>query len=255
MLLQTDTFAGAWAQPKGHYYVKMNYINSTANSIFGINFPANFDNSSIYFYGEYGLFDKFTVIASMPTFKRSISENNLIRGETNGYFAGDLEVQAKYQFIDRPIVTTALVGAKIPVSYKIYDIPPLGNGETDWDAKLQLGVSFYPIPLYASGDIGYRLRGGEFIDELNYTFELGFTIKQKFLPRFMTTGIKSVEDAEGGLSTLVGFPLAQDQFRFGGGVIFIWNQNIELDITYLKTTSGRNIPNFDETFVGIAFKK
>ncbi|GAB4373816.1 MAG: hypothetical protein Kow0042_17970 [Calditrichia bacterium] len=220
----------------------------------GMDFPATFDNYALYFYGEYGLFTRFTLITSMPFFKQSISEANFLRGETNGYLAGDLELQSKYQFLDRPVVASALIGLKLPVGYEVYDLPPLGNDETDFDTKMLLGVSLYPIPAYITGDVGYRFRGGDFVDEWNYTLEAGYTLRNKFLFRFLTTSIKSTHEAEGE-STLLGFPLAQEQVRFGGGVIFIWNQRIELDVTYLKTTSGKNIPSFGEFFFGIAFKK
>ena len=40
----------------------------------------------------------------------------------------------------------------------------------------------------------------------------------------------------------------------GGGLIVKLTDRIEMDLTYLKTTSGTNIPKADEFFVGIAFK-
>jgi hypothetical protein len=253
-LFQDEISAGAWAQPKGHYYTKISYIYSTADEIFGSSTPTLFDNSSVYLYGEYGAWDRLTVIGSFPALKFSVTEANFLRGETNGYMAGDMEFKAMYQFLDKPIVASGILGTKIPVGYEIYDQPPLGNGETDFDFKLALGASFYPVPAYATGDVGYRLRGGNFVNEINYTFEAGYTFREKYLLRFFTDGIRSTREAEGE-SNLIGFPLAQDQTRIGGGFIFILNQKVGFDFTYLKTISGKNIPKFQEFFIGIFYKK
>ncbi len=246
--------AGAWAQARGHYYSKFTLIYSDASGVFGVNSPTKFTDYALYFYTEYGLIDRATVILNTPFFKNSENEANFIRGNSSGYFAGDIELQAKYQFLDSPVVASALLGAKVPVAYDIADIPPLGNGETDFDAKLLLGTSLYPTPIYMTGDIGYRVRGGDFLDEINYSFEAGYTFRKKILLRFLTTGIKASGSASGE-SNLFGFPLDQERTRLGGGFIWLFSPKLEFDITYLKTTSGKNIPKSDEIFVGIAFKR
>lgn len=247
-------YAGAWAQPRGHYYSKFTFIYAQANSVFGVNAPTEFTDYALYFYGEYGLFKRSTVILNAPFFKNSQNEANFIRGNSSGYLAGDIEIQAKYQFLDSPVVASVLAGVKLPVAYDVADIPPLGNGKSDFDAKLLLGTSFYPIPIYLTGDVGYRLRGGEFVDEIHFGFEAGYTLWESLLTRFLATGIRSSGTATGE-SNLFGFPLTQEKMRLGGGLIWILNPRLEIDITYLKTTSGENIPKSNEIFVGIAFKK
>lgn len=254
LILQDILIAGAWAQPKDHYYVKLSYGYSSANSIFGMNFPATFDNYNIYFYGEYGIIDKLTTSLSMPLFKKSVNEANFVLGKTSGYLAGDLEFLVKYQFLEGPVVSSIALGAKLPIGYDVYDLPPIGNGETDFDVKLLLGASLYPLPIYLTGDVGYRQRGSAFMDEINYSFEAGYTLLENYLLRIMTTGIKSTSTSNNE-SDLLGFPLAQDQVRYGGGIIYMLNKNIELDFTYLKTTSGTNIPEYTEFFTGIAIKR
>jgi hypothetical protein len=251
-LLQVNVFAGAWSQKQGHYYTKISYIYSTSDVIFGYNDPVLYDNSSIYLYGEYGIWDHFTVIGSIPALKYSVTEANFLRGETTGYMAGDMEFKGLYQFLFGPVVASGIIGVKIPFSYDIYDIPPIGNGEADFDVKLALGASFYPLPGYATGDVGYRLRGGEFIDEINFTFEVGYTLLNKFLIRFYTDGIRGIREAEGE-SNLIGFPLSQERIRLGGGLIYIWDDNIAFDFTYLDTIHGKYIPRFKEVFLGISY--
>jgi hypothetical protein len=253
LFFQTSLFAGAWAQPKGHYYTKLTFIYSKADGLYGTNFPAKFTDYSLYFYGEYGVLDKTTVILNFPSMKRSIDEASSVRGKTTGFLAGDFEIQAKYQFLSKPLVASALIGTKVPTVYKVEDFPPLGNGETDFDAKLLLGASLYPIPAYLTGDVGYRIRGGDFIDEINFNFEAGYTFFKKYLVRLAATGIRGTKDSQGD-SNLLGFPLSQKQYRIGGGIIYKLSSNFEFDVTYLNTISGNNIPKSNEVFIGIAFK-
>lgn len=251
---QYPLFAGAWSQQKGHSYNKTTFIYSYANGIYGSTSPAEYMDYAVYFYSEYGILNRATIILNMPFFKQSQNEADFVRGQTTGYLAGDLELQAKYQFLSKAIVASVLGGAKIPVAYNIVDNPPLGNGETDIDAKFLLGVSFYPIPAYATGDIGYRYRGGEFVDELHYNLEAGYTVFDKFLFKFMFNGIRHLQDAAGE-SNLFGFPLEQDRTRIGGGLIFLLNSQVEIEVDYLDTTAGLNIPKTKEFFVGIAWKR
>lgn len=51
-------------------------------------------------------------------------------------------------------------GVKLPVDTLPIDseIVPLTEGQRDWELLLELGRSFYPLPLYAQGWIGYRWR-------------------------------------------------------------------------------------------------
>ncbi|NIV71178.1 MAG: hypothetical protein GWN16_00085 [Calditrichae bacterium] len=247
-------FAGAWPQAKGHYYTKLTGIYSDASGIHGSASNATFTDYSLYLYGEYGLFERTSVVLSTPLVKQSQNEANFLLGETTGLVAGDVEIQAKYQFWDSGVVASLLGGVKIPLVYDVVDIPPLGNGETDLDGKLLIGASFYPIPAYATGDVGYRQRGGDFVDEINFSFEAGYTFFQKYLLRFLATGIRSVESAQGE-STLLGFPLEQERTRAGGGIIYQLNNRLEIDVTYLNTFSGKNIPKSNEIFIGVAYKR
>lgn len=61
---------------------------------------------------------------------------------------------------DLPVPVAIRGGVKWPVGDFPVDaeIVPLTEGQRDWELMLELGHSFYPAPLYASGWIGYRWR-------------------------------------------------------------------------------------------------
>ncbi|MFQ5690153.1 MAG: hypothetical protein ACE5HQ_07765 [Gemmatimonadota bacterium] len=48
-----------------------------------------------------------------------------------------------------------LPGADFPIDSEII---PLTEGQTDFEIMLELGHSFYPLPMYVSGWVGYRFR-------------------------------------------------------------------------------------------------
>ncbi len=71
-------------------------------------------------------------------------------------------------------------GVKVPVSE--FDVAPtevaLGDGQRDWEVMAELGYSLWPLPLYASGWMGYRWReansaGTDFGNELFYYAQIG----------------------------------------------------------------------------------
>lgn len=252
--ITSTAHAGAWSQKKGHFYSKLTYIYSTASEVYGLNFPATFNDNALYFYGEYGLTNKLTFQASIPGLKLSENQANSLKGTTAGYFAGDYNLNLKYQFLSNPVVAAISAGTKLPLFYEIFDQPPLGNGETDYNAALLLGGSFHPLPLYVTGGIGYRLRGGDFINEIYFDIEAGYTLGRRYLLRAQADLIRSAGDAMGE-SGLFGFPLEQEKTRVGGGLIFLLNDNIDLDITYLSTISGKNIPASSDIFLGLAWKR
>ena len=72
-------------------------------------------------------------------------------------------------------------GFKVPVSEFDVDADEvaLGDGQRDWEVMAELGHSFWPLPFYASGWIGYRLReenaesGRDFGNELFYYAQIG----------------------------------------------------------------------------------
>lgn len=251
-----QSYAGAWAQRKGHYYSKLTfiYLNSTQRFAFDQSLRrAPFSDLAAYFYIEYGIQNRGTVILSSPVFKRSRYEDTTFRGTTTGIFSGDLQLQYKYQLLDGPVVISALAGLKLPVIYDQGDLPPLGTGVIDYDAKLLMGASFYPIPVYITGDIGFRKRGEEFDNELHFNFEVGYTVRKKYLLRVFGNGIRSNNSDEIMMEPLQ-FAHQQDQTRLGGGLIYLINSNLEADLSYLTTTSGRSIPKSQEIYFGIAVK-
>ncbi|NNE09792.1 MAG: hypothetical protein HKN20_14630 [Gemmatimonadetes bacterium] len=84
----------------------------------------------------------------------------------------------RYRIAARPVALAIQASAKLPLGYDVEPPagePPLGNGEGDADVKALMGYSFYPVPVYVTGGVGIRARGGDAENELLYEAEAGWS--------------------------------------------------------------------------------
>jgi hypothetical protein len=70
----------------------------------------------------------------------------------------------------------------------------IGDGEFNQLLKLQLGISFYPLPIYFSGEAGFNNRSNGYSDEFHYLAEVGYIFKNKLLLVFRTRGVESLKN-------------------------------------------------------------
>lgn len=185
LVVAGPVWAGAWSQAKGHYYAKSSGIFYRTDQVFdemGKRRPLGIDHDRFeaaqgFFYLEYGLRDRMTLLTQVGGGQLR-AQNDLLLKETTGI--GDLELGLKYQLVDRPVVVSPYLSLKLPTGYhRAYD-PPLGTGKVDLEARLLLGRSLFPLPLYLGTEAGYRRRGGQFSDQVSYAFEVGGSQQRVF---------------------------------------------------------------------------
>lgn len=185
LLVAGPVWAGAWSQAKGHCYAKSSGIFYRADNVFdemgkrrvlGMD-RDRFESAQGFLYLEYGLRERLTLLTQIGGGQLR-AQNDLLQKETTGI--GDLELGLKYQLADRPVVISPLLSLKLPTGYhQAYD-PPLGTGKVDLEARLLLGRSLFPLPLYLGAEAGYRRRGGRFSDQISYGFEVGGSQQRVF---------------------------------------------------------------------------
>ncbi len=166
--------AGAWLQAPRGGYLKLSYLAVSANQQFGFDggrrpivdglddYP--FADRSLLLYGEYGLSPRVTATLSLPL-KRIYVHDRLFRYHSTGL--GDLGVGLRvHLFQDGPWVGSTEAQFEVPTGYHRDYQPPIGSGQLNCSARLQLGRSFYPAPFYTTAMLGYRYRSDLFLSSI-----------------------------------------------------------------------------------------
>jgi hypothetical protein len=194
----TQAWAGAWVQGKKAYYLKFSpsyFSTATEFNYRGKRLdlleehPAFTDASlrdvSLTTYLEYGLSDRFTLVANLLYKTLRDTRTVLIGGgilrfeevrNTRGF--ADLTLSLRYALLKTPLVLSLQGGAKVPLGYEktpANDGAPLGTAEVDGEIYLLSAKSLYPLPLYLTTGLGYRRRRGRLHDEILYSAEVGYS--------------------------------------------------------------------------------
>jgi hypothetical protein len=199
--------AGAWVQKKDGYYLRIysSYLFATEEfnhrgeklDLYEEQFAytnSYFRDISLIIYSEYGLSNNLTLIGELPfkslTTKRTL---NTVYGPgrdeiatTSGF--ADLKLSGKLKIIEHPFALSFQAGAMIPLGYSKQpenNGPRLGSGDVNLEGHLLFGASFYPLPTYFTGSVGYRHYTGELHDEVILTGEVGYTLGRFFFKSYM----------------------------------------------------------------------
>lgn len=185
-------FAGAWTLEKGQVWSKITGLYQATDEHFDKDgepsgFPADYTSREVYLDVYYGVTKRFDLGVQFAAINRKFENftSNMHR-EMFGYRAkesglGDIRVFGKVNLVHEPVVGTLMLGIKAPTGdfRAAPEAMSAGNGQWDVEVVAQIGKSYWPIPIYANIDLGYRLREtNETIhhnpdDELIYNLEVG----------------------------------------------------------------------------------
>ncbi|MDE3258147.1 MAG: hypothetical protein OYM47_09965 [Gemmatimonadota bacterium] len=184
--------AGAWTLEKGQVWSKITGLYQATDEHYGKDgepsgFPADYTSQEVYLDVFYGVTKRFDLGVQFAAINRKFENFTATRHrEMFGYRAkesglGDIRVFGKVNLVHEPVVGTLKLGIKAPSGDFRAAPEAMSAGNGQWDVELiaQIGKSYYPIPIYANIDLGYRLREtNETIhhnpdDELIYNLEVG----------------------------------------------------------------------------------
>ena len=247
-----------WPRGKGKGYVQLSVGRADASRGFDANRnrgplgslenPETYDETALYAYGEYGLTNRFTLIAS--TFFKSAEGQNL-NGSFSNAGLSDLTVLLRYSLPQvGPLVISPQVGLNIPTGYDPDDSPPLGSGDLDVIAQVTFG--FYPLPAYLGSGLGFKQRGGAIQNEFTSYLEAGYFLRKNLLLRGRGDLIESTTNTASSFSMLDQVP-EQGYVNVGPGVSVILSENWQLHADLRWTVSGRTTASLTSGTVGLAF--
>lgn len=247
LLLATPALclAGAWTAKQGGMYNKLalNYFESNDyydgdGDRHSLPYDGQFTDVNVNWYLEYGLTDYLTLIGSLY-YKWLEDENDYFRAESDG--VGDIEVGMKWRLLEDPVVLAVQGLVKVAGPYDDDEVPGLGNDQTDFELRLLLGKSLYPLPMYMGLEAGYRWRTKAPADEWRLLAEIGGNAGKYFYGRVKVDCIFSANNAESGAGyTNITLTPEYDLITLDTTVGVNFNQHLSLELSYKPTIYGEN---------------
>jgi len=251
--------AGAWTQPAGGFYAKIEGAVTNTDREFDRNGenvhyavdslrvrPASYDNRQIRGYLEYGLARRLTSVLSL-SWQTIEVEQIAARQKTYGF--SDLRVGLRYGLSESELVSAVAVEAKIPTGYDEASFPALGSHTLDIAFMVQAGRSFPGG--YATAETGINFRSGELANELPWSFELGL----RPFSRAQVRGIVRGRRAFGSLEEKEEKDLARVNARsldVAGAVVYSVTPRCDVEASLARTVTGKNSLRGTEVALGLA---
>ncbi|MBN2706724.1 MAG: hypothetical protein JXR89_09830 [Deltaproteobacteria bacterium] len=242
--LNSAAWAGAWTNKQNGMYNKLalNYFASRDyydddGDRHGLAYDGKFTDINLNWYLEYGLTDSLTLIGSLY-YKWLEEENDYFRAESDG--VGDIEVGLKWKILDDPLLLAVQGLTKVAGPYDD-EVPGLGSDQTDFELRLLLGKSLYPLPLYMGLEAAYRWRTQAPSDEWRLLAEIGGNAGKYFYGRVKLDCIFSANNADEGAGyTNITLTPEYDLITLDASVGVNFNQHLSLELSYKPTLAGEN---------------
>jgi hypothetical protein len=206
----------------------------------------HYDSRAIFLDLFYGLTDRVDLGIQIPYFRQEF-ENVGFRPANVASGFSDIRAFLKTNLIQQPFVGSFKLGFKAPTGkFESKDgIIPVGEGQWDFDFIAQLGRSFWPLPVYANLDLGYRLRlkntsisrdpGNEWF----FNAEIGYQPINKLLFALKVEGIR------GQPARVFNLELPRDKKRITSitpTLLLDLHQNISFETALRISMAGHNFP-------------
>ena len=256
-------FAGAWLRgEKGGFY-KLSQTFLRGDQFYdGEGKSQSIITTGVYMttlYGEYGLNDRFDVIANVPLFTRMtlnkavFSSGRVQEGDALNAL-GDVDLAIKYGIRrNKPLVISTSLTLGLPLGETEGGDTKLlqsGDGEFNQLIRLEAGYAFKK-PFYTNLGVGFNNRTENFSDEFRYDFELGYQYKKTVLLAFKMAGVESLRNGDSNLGGNAIFSNNVEYLTFGPELAYIHQEKWGLSFAYRTATNAKFIINSPAYEVGL----
>jgi len=194
LLFHTVHAAGPWPKKKGSGYAQLGFTYVGYNSFFNhegkvVPLRRSVVDLTSQVYLDYGITERLTLTTNLP-FKYVSSSERIASTDTsyfrdtvpNGNLFGlsNVTLGLKYNIINKRVLFSAGLNTEANVA-KYDSLTTLRTGPSAWvfHPYLSVGTTFYKHKFYTFLDAGYRLRLNGYSDEVDFSYELGFSWNQK----------------------------------------------------------------------------
>ena len=268
-------FAGAWTLPQGQVWTKVTLFQQDADEWYlaspefvggevqlagsrrPYRFNGNYQSKAVFLEAVYGVTDRFDLGVQAPYLIQEYDDDTFLGSSEDSGF-GDVRVFAKIRALTAPAVLTLKLGAKMPTGdfTNADGVIPVGEGQWDFDFVGQVGRSFWPLPLYANLDLGYRARmknkdiDRDPGDEWFFNAEVGVNLSRRLL--FMT----KLEGLRSEASTDFGIIKNESQIKrityLTPALSLGLSEQAALEVGLRYTLNGRNFPAGHQVTAGLS---
>ena len=193
-----------WLQKKKGIYAQISYWGYSSDEYYTVNgdeiITSEFNTNSIFFYGEYGLLDKLTIITHFPIYSwQAFETTETVSG------IGDLKLEFKIPVYRKGINVAFSVAPEFPtaspdnfaqnkfISFEQINLPT-GDGEFNLWNTLAASKSFESVPFYFTLHSAYNVRTKyeetDFTDQWENGLKLGYGLFDKKL--WLETGLQTL---------------------------------------------------------------
>ncbi|MBN3583264.1 hypothetical protein JYB64_12770 [Algoriphagus aestuarii] len=218
-----------WTKAKGEGFYQLSFQSLVSKDYFtlsGEQLETNqFTQQSLVLYSEYGITDRFTIIANWP-----IQTWNGFETTETVSGLGDLKIELKHALLKKYFPLSISVAPEIPVGRAnhfakstVNDFEqinlPSGDGEFNVWGTLASSFALPNTPLYGSifGTYNYRTQyeGIQFSDQLGFGAEVGYQIAGKVWINSKLNALRSVDEVTTVSDFVRGDGTAYTSYSFG----------------------------------------
>lgn len=256
-IIQIESFAGGWPQPRGGGFFKLDFSFIRAREYYGMDANiyningagTRLSNYVTSFYGEYGITDRLTVVGYVPFFVRNTVNEGVgaLTGEIlqpglENNSIGDIDLGLRYGLFAKNgwSVTTALFLGLPTGDSENQNLLFTGDGE--FNQLLRLEAGYGKTRWYATGYVGFNNRTQDFSDEFRFELEFG----HKFFDNHLIAGVKlaGTQTLNNGDPSGSGNGLFSNNVEFISPQVFLayeFNNNLGVNTQIAGAMSGRNV--------------
>ncbi len=266
--------AGAWTLPQGQLWTKVSYFSQAADEWYIANaefsgeegwfqpgdrrpyrFDGEYDSQAVFFEAYFGVSDRLDLGVQVPFFDQEFADATRDDPPADSGFS-DIRLFTKFNLFQKPVVFTAKAGVKLATGDFLNEdgLIPVGEGQRDYEFAAQIGRSFWPLPLYANLDAGYRIRtrNDEIErdpgDEWFFNGEVGYNLTPKLLIATKLEGMRGDPAIEFGI--LKNRSQIKRITYLAPTVAYTLNTHATLELALRYTLNGRNFPAGHQIVLG-----
>lgn len=271
LIHETSLAQSGWTKAKGEGFYQLSFQSFGSSDYYtlgGERLNTNkFSQQSLVFYGEYGLTDRFTVIANLPIQTWNGFENTqTVSG------LGDLRLEFKHSLLKKYLPLTISVAPEIPIGTAnnfaqstINDFEeinlPSGDGEFNVWTTLATSFALPNAPFYGSIFGAYNFRteydGVSFSDQIAVGAEIGYKVADVVWINARLNGLNSVDDVLVATDFVRGDGTEYTSYSFGAS--FPVYKDFHLNLNYRNFAdfiySRRNLYSAGTWSIGVFYQR